>query len=412
MSGLRCALIGAGLALMGALTGPARADEVTLTDGRKLVGKARWTEQGLELTMSYGTTVFPREDVLTVVEKELPAEELARRRGALAADDLPGRVALARFGLENELEPDARGLLLQVVERPAPALEDGREPTRAEQAARDARAEAEALLRTLDFQLVDGKWTAPEEYYPARGFVKLRGKWVPRAEADRQKAVRERRAAESEEDDARRGERHAARRADRALDALEDAQDELARAEARVDHYQGEAARIETLLLAARSELRERERELAAAEQEALSQVSVYDLLLANPCKCPPRACTCGWDARRLRLLVLVDAAQRRLSDARRARNEVAARVRAHETDLAEANRLLAKARTTRGKAAGELKAREREVSRREAEVDKAAEKSDEAARKVDEADRKVERAEDELNDPPAPPQPAPPQGE
>mgnify|MGYP001177782226 CR=1 FL=1 len=390
---------------LAALSAPTVADEVTLKDGRKLTGKARWTDQGLELTLEHGAVVFPRQDVLTVVEKELPAEELARRRGALAADDLPGRVALARFGLEHELEADARGLLLQVVERPAPALEQGQEPSEAQRAEADARAEAEALLRTLEFQLVNGKWTSPEEYYPPRGFVKHRGKWVPRAEVERSRALRDRRSAEAEEDKARRGERSAARRADRALDALEEAEDELARAEARVDHYQGEAVRIERLLLAARSELAARERELALVEQEAAAQVSVYDALLLNPCRCPPRSCGCGWETRRQQLLVLVDAVQRRLAEARRVRNEAAARARAHEADLSEANRLLAKARSTRGKAAAEVKARKREVNKREAAVGEAAEKADQAARKVDEADRKVEQAEEELRDPPPPPE-------
>lgn len=394
---LRVAL---GLCLLASAAGQASADEVTLQGGRKLVGKARWTEEGLEVVLESGAAVFPKHEVLSVEWKPLPKEELARRRGELLADDLPGRVSLARFGLEHALEPEARALLLQVVESPAPPpLAEGEAPGAARRAADAARAEAETLLRGLSYQLVDGRWTSPEEYYPPRGFVKHKGKWVPRAEVERQKAARARRSAEQEEDQARRKERSASRRADRALDALETAQEELARAEARIEHYEGELVRIEGLLVGARRDLIARERELSQAEQEAAAQVLVYDALLANPCRCPPHPCSCGWDQRRRQLLVVLDAVQRRTAQARLRRNEAAERVRRHEADLLEAQRLLAKARGTRGQAAETVKAREREVERREGEVHEAAEQADKAGRRADQADEQVERAEEELRE-------------
>lgn len=369
------------------------ADEVTLRDGRKLVGKARWTDAGLEVELKQGSIVFKPEEVLKLEVKELPEEELARRRAALAPDDWAGRVELAAFGIEHDLHADASALLLQVVERPAPPPPaEGAEPS----AELKARAEAEVLLRKLDFHLVDGKWTSPDEYYPPRGFVKHKGKWILRAEVERQKAARDRRSAESEEREATKAERSASRRADKAQQAAAEAEAELAKAEARIEHYLKEAKRIEELLAPAKAELARRENALRQAEQDAYAQVAVLDAWLLNPCRCRP-TCTCGWDSRRRQLVIISDAANRRLTEARLARNEVAARVRSIETDLAEANRLLAKARATHAKAAASAKSKRRAAEKAEDKVDQAADKADEAARKADEAGAREDAAEDAL---------------
>lgn len=370
------------------------ADEVTLRDGRKLVGKTRWTDEGLEVELKQGSVTFKPDEVLKVVVKELPAEELARRRAALGADDLAGRIELAAFGIEHELLADAGALLLQVLERPAPAPPaEGAKPG----PEHEARAEAEGLLRKLDYHLVDGKWTSPDEYYPPRGFVKHKGKWILKAEVDRQKAARDRRSAEAEERDAAKAEKGAAKKADKAQEEAAEAEAELAKAEARIEHYLKEAKRIEEVLAPAKVELARRENELRAAEQDAYAQIAVLDAWLLNPCKCPRPTCNCGWDGRRRQLVIISDAAQRRLSEARLARNEVAARVRSIEVDLAEAQRLLAKAKATRSKAAATAKSKRRAAEKAEDRVDKAADKADAAARKADEAGAKEDAAEDAL---------------
>jgi hypothetical protein len=160
--------------------GAASGDEVHLRSGRRLVGRASWTDDGrLRIETRLGTALLAREEVAQVIACELPEEVLARRRAGLAPDDLHGRVELAGCALRAGLEPEARELLLEVVGA-APAGTEPEEPA-------GARRAAELFLLGLDYHQVDGRWVAPEVYYPARGCVRRGAAWIPAADLERER---------------------------------------------------------------------------------------------------------------------------------------------------------------------------------------------------------------------------------
>ncbi len=237
-------LLVAALLLAACLAPAARADTVHLRDGRKLQGETTWSPDGkrLEIKTRYGGVVVDKDDVLRIEAVETPEQELARRRAALAADDLPGRVALAELCLEHRLERDAAALLLEVVAA-EPIGDEQRE--RLAPAARDAlRAAAGLLAARLDYHLVDGRWVAPEDYYPARGYVRHRGRWVKRELVD---LVQQLDAAEEEAKQRRVELRRAERALEPARRGVDEANDALRRLERALANLTGEkrAAEVE-----------------------------------------------------------------------------------------------------------------------------------------------------------------------
>lgn len=205
--------------LIGLCAGAASGDEVLLRCGRRLVCRASWTEDGrLRVETRLGTALLPREEVQEVIACELPEEVLARRRAALAPDDLPGQVELAGCALRAGLEPEARELLLAVVDA-APAGTEGEDRTR-------ARREARLFLLGLNFHCVDGRWVAPEVYYPARGHVRRGKEWIPAADLERERAAAAEETARASAADAERQRARAEldlRRAEEQVQACEEA---------------------------------------------------------------------------------------------------------------------------------------------------------------------------------------------
>lgn len=216
-----------------------RGDEVLLQNGRKVVGKARWTPAGLRVETRHGVMLLEKEQVREVISCESPEEAFARRRAALAPGDLPGAVALAACALRSGLEAEGRALLVRVVEHP-PVEEEG-------QALLAARREATLRLLGCDYHQVDGRWIAPEVWYPANGYVRRDGKWVTARDAARA------RAAETAEE--------TARVAGRASESEDEAKAALARAEEAVE-----------ALEASREEALERAKEAQAALDEACEE--------------------------------------------------------------------------------------------------------------------------------------------
>ena len=215
--------------------GAARGDEVVLRSGRRLVGRTAWTADGLRVETRLGIAVIPRGEVEEVLPCELPEQVLARRRAMLAPDDLPGMVGLAGCALRADLEREARELLLAVVGAAVAEAET-------EDQAR-ARRDARLFLLGLDFHQVEGRWVAPEVYYPARGFVRRGGSWVPAEELARA-------------------------RADAAADA---ARAQVSRAELERERAELDLARAEAEL-AAREEAHQAAREQARALEERVGQ--------------------------------------------------------------------------------------------------------------------------------------------
>lgn len=237
-----------------ALAAPtALADTVILRDGRKLQGEVTWSDdkKKLEVKTRLGSIVVDAGDVVRVIIEETPEQELLRRRAALAPGDLAGRVALAEFCVDNRLERDAAALLLEVL---APGDDEDPEAP-APEAVAARRAAAGLLAARLDYHLVDGRWVPPEEYYPARGFVRHRGRWVRRELVE---LVQQLEAAE----EGLKQRRVEVRRAER---ALEPARRALSEADAGVRKVERALANLGAEKVAAERDLSAREADVRAA---------------------------------------------------------------------------------------------------------------------------------------------------
>lgn len=96
---------------------PAWADTVTLKDGRKLVGKVVTEgEEEIILVHRFGEIPIRRSEIASWEKGPTPEEVYRDRAAALADDDLEGRLRLARWCLENDLDREARWEFQRVVE--------------------------------------------------------------------------------------------------------------------------------------------------------------------------------------------------------------------------------------------------------------------------------------------------------
>ena len=173
----------------------AAADEVRLADGRVLEGKIlseTATEVRLRLRFG-GEMTVARSQVKSIEKKDLPEEEIEKRRAALDPKDAEGRWALA-------LDAKARGVrkaweeLVEEVLRLDPDHAAANEskgrvrhagrwmtPAEREKALKDEQAaekEAQGLVEH------EGRWVTPEERDALRkGLVLHEGRWMSEREA-------------------------------------------------------------------------------------------------------------------------------------------------------------------------------------------------------------------------------------
>jgi hypothetical protein len=150
-----------------ALPSAAFADELTLRNGSTFTGAVR--EQGDKVTIEteFGSMTFKKIDVQSVRSSRDPVSVLEEKlRAASSVKDL---MALADWAREKDLRAHANRLYEQVVLR---------EPDHA--GARNA----------LGYEFIDGRWLRGDELLVAYGLVKVDGRWMEKAEADRIAAQR------------------------------------------------------------------------------------------------------------------------------------------------------------------------------------------------------------------------------
>lgn len=202
-----------------ALTSGARADIVTLNDGRVLEGSVTVSGTSVVVRQRLGEVRVRMEQVLRIVETVDPWDDLERLRKELAAGTADERYRFAVFCRDNDFQDEARRAFLDVL--------------RVDTDHPGARA-------ALGFVRHDGRWITGEDRNRALGLVEHEGEWLTpderarRVERARETAEARRAAKDAELADARakraaeRAEERAARR-ERAL-AFDRA---LARAEAQ-----------------------------------------------------------------------------------------------------------------------------------------------------------------------------------
>jgi hypothetical protein len=252
----------AATALVALAVAPARADVLTLKDGRTIEGEIiRRTSDELELKIQYGSIVVRAKDVVKIEKKLTPAQELEERQRLLGPDDASGRVELARFCLDRDL-PSAQAAAFAAE---AWRLERGNEG-------------ALLILAKLDWRLEADEWVASEKWYPAHSFVRVPGKgrfdWITVEEKARRDAHQRTLNAEAEANSAVYNLRDARAR-------LETAIRDQASARKRAAELEAQAPQVEAQRDVARVTLEARESDLRSASRRARDAQRDADFALA-----------------------------------------------------------------------------------------------------------------------------------
>jgi len=195
----------------------AAADEIQLTNGRKLTGKvAKKDANKVVIEVGAGTIVLDAKEVSSVNPGRTAIDEYADKwqsvKDSTKASDF---LALAKWAEDNKLTRYSAPLYTKVI-----ALEP-------------ENAEARAKLR---HEKMGGKWLTFEEAQTARGLVMVEDRWITKAEVQmierRRLEAKERAMAQAEERERRREEERAARQA-----AIDDYNARLNAALSQLDGY-------------------------------------------------------------------------------------------------------------------------------------------------------------------------------
>ena len=205
-------------ALIVALTASvAAADDIQLTNGRKISGKVvKKDVNKVVIEVGAGTITLDAKDVSSVNPARTPIDEYQEKYGAVKdstkASDFLG---LAKWAEDNKLTRYTPSLYQKVI-----ALDP-------------ENAQARAALR---HEKMGGKWMTFEEAQTARGLVLVEDRWITKAEVEliekRRLEAKERAMAADQERKRRADEARAARQA-----AIDDYNARLAAAMGELDGY-------------------------------------------------------------------------------------------------------------------------------------------------------------------------------
>jgi len=95
------------LCILAAAAAPAAADRVILRDGRSFTGTVTVKHATVEITMTYGTLQFSRDEVLRIERKETLESQLARMRKLADADDPDSLLLVGNWAKEHGLDRQA-----------------------------------------------------------------------------------------------------------------------------------------------------------------------------------------------------------------------------------------------------------------------------------------------------------------
>jgi hypothetical protein len=332
---------------------PASADLVTLRNGSVMEGETESTPAGLWVKRPSGSVRLDHGDVLRVESRATPWQELEARLQAVAPGDAEGVLDVAFFALDLGLDEHVERVVAKALTDPLPPADLGTTRLGLLCVERGLHAQARRLLlhailanpqsasaaiglQRLDFHLVNGQWQAPEDYYPAQGFVRFEGRWalpeeVTVSESRRLVVLARAEAAEAHEE---------LERAERALERAEDA----------IPAAQARAARAEARAVGAREALRARAQDLEIAERQSLAARYERQAYAPSPCDDPRQI-----QRHRRALEQAVTSTQAAADEARQARDAALRELERALCDQAEAPRWLADARQDLLEAEAEL---------------------------------------------------------
>lgn len=143
----------------------AAADDILLTNGRRLEGSATYLPDGrVEIKAAFGTLVLPASAIAQVENRTSVGEAVDATLSRLDPADAEGRFQVARWCEQRGAATLARRLYGEVL-----AIDPAHAGAR----------------QALGYRLEEGRWVTEEEYHRLRGEVPFRGTWMAAAERDR-----------------------------------------------------------------------------------------------------------------------------------------------------------------------------------------------------------------------------------
>lgn len=169
----RLTLAAAALACVGG-TSPSFADEIRLTNGRTLEGKAERVGGEVVIRSGGGEMRLDAKEVASIKTGPTKEDFYKERLAKIDAKDVAAQVGMADWCKEQGLRDLEKRHLRAVI---------------------DLQPDHEAARARLGFVRYDGRWLTLEEYYAARGFVKVGSEWISKDEIARRLAEKQAKAS-------------------------------------------------------------------------------------------------------------------------------------------------------------------------------------------------------------------------
>ncbi|MEK7466811.1 MAG: hypothetical protein AAB074_05285 [Planctomycetota bacterium] len=149
------------LAALVLAAGRARADLITLKDGRVIEGDVISDDGNVvKVKLRMGAITLEKDKIASIEEKLTPEQEYAERMKDLDEKDAKSQFELAEWLESVKLEKDAiRHFIAAATLDP------------------DFKAASDELA-SRDWHLVAGEWQDPDTYYQGRGWVRFEGRWT------------------------------------------------------------------------------------------------------------------------------------------------------------------------------------------------------------------------------------------
>ena len=151
------------------------ADEVELVSGAVLEGKTEDLGDSIKVIRSGSTVVYPKSMIRRITPKKTPEELYQEQSKALKADDLPGRLKLARWCLDRKLQKEAVEEYHKILAQ-APDHEEAR--------------------LGAGYRRLGDRWVTEDEWFTAKGLVRHKGRWVSPEQRDLEVSLEEQKELE------------------------------------------------------------------------------------------------------------------------------------------------------------------------------------------------------------------------
>ncbi len=151
------------------------ADEIELHSGTVVEGKTEDLGDSVRVTRSGSSVVYPKSMIRKITPKKTAEELYLERTQALKADDLPGRLALARWCLEKKLPKEAVEEYRKIIKQ-APDHEEAR--------------------LGAGFRKLGDQWVTEEAWFLSKGMVRHKGRWVSPEQRDLEVSLEEQKELE------------------------------------------------------------------------------------------------------------------------------------------------------------------------------------------------------------------------